>query len=67
VSTKNHLIKDIQKGHRELLKENHCLEACVKELDDELMRTYHSHDFKTDLLDDTRTRLQHTQDELTVT
>jgi peptidoglycan hydrolase CwlO-like protein len=29
-----------------------------------LMRTYHNHDFKTDDLDDTRTRLQHAQDEL---
>jgi peptidoglycan hydrolase CwlO-like protein len=31
------------------------------------MRTYRSHDFKTDLLDDAHTRLQHAQDELTVT
>jgi chromosome segregation ATPase len=29
------------------------------------MRTYHSCDFKTDDLDDTHTRLQHAQDELT--
>jgi peptidoglycan hydrolase CwlO-like protein len=29
------------------------------------MRTYHSRNFKTVDLDDTRTRLQHTQDELT--
>jgi chromosome segregation ATPase len=29
------------------------------------MRTYHTHDFKTDDLDDTRTQLQHAQDELT--
>jgi peptidoglycan hydrolase CwlO-like protein len=36
----------------------------VKELNDELMRTYHSRDFKTDLLDDAQTRLQHAQDEL---
>jgi peptidoglycan hydrolase CwlO-like protein len=28
------------------------------------MRTYYSRDFKTDDLDDTRTRLQHAQDEL---
>jgi peptidoglycan hydrolase CwlO-like protein len=28
------------------------------------MRTYRSHDFKTDDLDDTHTRLQHAQDEL---
>jgi hypothetical protein len=59
VSVKNCLIKDIQKGNRELLQENHCLEACVKELNDELMKTYCSRDFKTDLHDDARTRLQH--------
>jgi hypothetical protein len=29
------------------------------------MRTYHSRDFKTNLLDDVRTQLQHAQDELT--
>jgi peptidoglycan hydrolase CwlO-like protein len=29
------------------------------------MRTYHSRHFKTNDLDDTRTPLQHTQDELT--
>jgi peptidoglycan hydrolase CwlO-like protein len=29
------------------------------------MRTYRSRDFKTNDLDDTHTRLQHTQDELT--
>jgi hypothetical protein len=29
VSSKNHLIKDIQKGNRELLQENHCLETRV--------------------------------------
>jgi chromosome segregation ATPase len=38
---------------------------CIRELNDELMRTYHSRDFKTDDLDDTRIRLQHAQDELT--
>jgi chromosome segregation ATPase len=37
----------------------------IRELNDELMRTYRSCDFKTDDLDDTRTRLQHAQDELT--
>jgi chromosome segregation ATPase len=37
----------------------------IRELNDELMRTYRSHDFKTDNIDDTRTRLQHAQDELT--
>jgi hypothetical protein len=55
VSTKNRLIKDIQKGNCELLQENHHLEACVKELNDELMRTYHNHDVKLDFLDDART------------
>jgi peptidoglycan hydrolase CwlO-like protein len=29
------------------------------------MMTYHSRDFKDDVLDDIRTRLQHAQDELT--
>jgi peptidoglycan hydrolase CwlO-like protein len=40
---------------------------CIKELNDELMRTYHSRDFKVNDLDDTRTRLQQAQDELTTT
>jgi chromosome segregation ATPase len=66
VKAKNRAIKDIQKGNRELLQKNTYLEMSVKELNDELMRTYHSRDFKTDLLDNTRTRLQHAQDELTV-
>jgi hypothetical protein len=39
VSAKNRLIKDIQKGNHELLQQNHCLEARVKELNDEMMRT----------------------------
>jgi septal ring factor EnvC (AmiA/AmiB activator) len=52
VSTKNHLIKDIQKSNRELLQENHRLEVRVKELNDELMRTHHSRDVKSDFLDD---------------
>jgi chromosome segregation ATPase len=64
VSAKNRLIKDNQKGNRELLQENHRLEAHVKELNDELMRTYRSHDVKLDILDDARTRLKNTQDEL---
>jgi hypothetical protein len=34
----------------------------IKELNDELMRTYHICDFKTDDIDDTHTRLQHAQD-----
>jgi hypothetical protein len=66
VSAKNRLIKDIQKGNRELLQKNHRLEAPAKELNDELMRTYCSRDFKTDLLGDAHTRLHHAQDELTV-
>jgi hypothetical protein len=33
----------------------------VKKQNDELMRAYRSRDFKTDNLDDTRTRLQHAQ------
>jgi threonine aldolase len=64
VKAKNCVIKDIQKGNRELLQKNAHLETRVWELSDELMRTYRSHDFKTDDLDDTRTRLQHAQDEL---
>jgi DNA-binding protein H-NS len=65
VKAKNRTIKDIQKGNRELLQKNTRLETRVKELNDELIRTYRNHDFKTDLLDDACTRLQHTQDELT--
>jgi peptidoglycan hydrolase CwlO-like protein len=64
VSAKNCLIKDIQKGNHELLQENYRLEACIKELNDELMRTYRSRDVKSDFLDDARTRLKNTQDEL---
>jgi hypothetical protein len=64
VSAKNHLIKDIQMGNRELLQENHRLEARVKELNDELMRTYRSRDIKSDFLDDARTWLKNTKDEL---
>jgi hypothetical protein len=59
VKAKNRAVKDIQKGNRELLQKNAHLETCVKELNDELMRVYHSHDFKTDNLNDTHTRLQH--------
>jgi predicted nuclease with TOPRIM domain len=67
VSTKNRLIKDIQKGNRELLQENHRLEAHVLELNDELMRTYCSRDVKSDFLNDARTRLKNAQDELIAT
>jgi hypothetical protein len=58
VSAKNCLIKDIQKGNRELHQENHHLEARVKELNAELMRTYRSRDVKSDFLDDARTWLK---------
>jgi hypothetical protein len=64
VKAKNRVIKDIQKGNRELLQKNARLETWIGELNDELMRTYHSRDFKSDDLDDTRTQLQHAQDEL---
>jgi chromosome segregation ATPase len=65
VKAQNRTVKDIQKGNRELLQNNARLETCIKELNDELMRTYRSRDFKADDLDNTRTRLQHAQDELT--
>jgi septal ring factor EnvC (AmiA/AmiB activator) len=55
MKTKNHTVKDIQKGSQELLQKNARLETHVKELNDELMRTYRSRDFKDDDLDDTRT------------
>jgi chromosome segregation ATPase len=64
VKAKNRIVKDIQKGNQELLQKNSRLETRIRELSDELMRTYRSRDFKTDNLDDTRTRLQHAQDEL---
>jgi cell division protein FtsB len=60
VSAKNRLIKDIKKGNRELLQENHRLEAHIKELNDELMRTYCSHYVKSDFLNDARTQLKNT-------
>jgi septal ring factor EnvC (AmiA/AmiB activator) len=64
VKAKNRVVKDIKKGNWELLQKNAHLEMRIQELSDELMRTYHSRDFKTNDLDDTRTRLQHAQDEL---
>jgi hypothetical protein len=64
VKAKNRVVKDIQKGNRELLQKNACLETRIRELSDELMRTYRSRDFKIGDLDDTRTWLQHAQDEL---
>jgi chromosome segregation ATPase len=65
VKAKNHVIKDIQEGNWELLQKNACLESRIRELNDELMRTYHSRDLNTVDLDDTHTWLQHAQDELT--
>jgi chromosome segregation ATPase len=64
VKAKNRIVKDIQEGNRELLQKNTRLETRIRELNDELMRTYRSRDFKTDDLDDTRTQLHHAQDEL---
>jgi hypothetical protein len=64
VKAKNRVVKDIQKGNRELLQKNARLETRIRELSDELMRTYRSRDFKTDDLNNTRTQLQHAQDEL---
>jgi hypothetical protein len=64
VKAKNCTVKDVQKGIRELPQKNTRLETRIRELNDELMRTYHSCDFKTNDLDDTHTRLQHAQDEL---
>jgi chromosome segregation ATPase len=64
VKAKNRVVKDIQKGNQELLQKNARLETRIRELSDELMKTYRSRDFKTYNLDDTRTRLQHAQDEL---
>jgi hypothetical protein len=55
VKAKNRIIKDIQKGNRELLQKNVCLETRIRELSDELMRTYRNRDFNTDDLNDTRT------------
>jgi septal ring factor EnvC (AmiA/AmiB activator) len=55
VKTKNRIVKDIQKGNRELLQKNARLETRIRELNDELMRTYRSRDFMTDDLDDIRT------------
>jgi hypothetical protein len=64
VKAKNRVVKDIQEGNWELLQKNARLETHIRELSDELMRTYRSHYFKTDGLDDTHIRLQHAQDEL---
>jgi chromosome segregation ATPase len=66
VKAKNRIVKDIQKGNRELLQKNVRLETRIRELNNKLMMTYRSCDFKTDDLDDTLTQLQHAQDELIV-
>jgi hypothetical protein len=58
VKAENRVIKDIQMGNRELLQKNARLETRVKELNDELMRTYRNRDFKVDDLDDRRAQLQ---------
>jgi hypothetical protein len=57
VKAKNRTVKDIQEDNRELLQKNARLETRIRELNDELMRTYHSRDFKTDDLDNTHTQL----------
>jgi hypothetical protein len=49
VKAKNHVVKDIQKDNRELLQKNTRLEMRIRELNDELMMTYRSRDFKTDV------------------
>jgi hypothetical protein len=55
VKAQNRVIKDIQKVNRELVQKNVRLEMRIRELNDELMMTYRSHDVKADDLDDTRT------------
>jgi hypothetical protein len=52
VKAKNHVIKDIQEGNRELLQKNTHLEMRIRELNDELRRTYRSRDFKIIRVDD---------------
>jgi hypothetical protein len=42
VKAENHVVKDTQKGNRELLQKNAHLETRVRELNNELMRTYRS-------------------------
>jgi cell division protein FtsB len=57
VKAKNHVVKDIQEDNQELLQNNAHLETRIRELNDELMMTYHSHDFKIDDLEEICTRL----------
>jgi chromosome segregation ATPase len=52
-------------GQPRAFAEEHLPGDAHQGLNDELMMTYHNRDFKTDDLDDTRTRLQHAPDELT--
>jgi chromosome segregation ATPase len=66
VKAKNHAVKNIQKGNRELLQKKACLEMRIKELNNELMRTYCSRDFKTDDLDDLETELHERDEQLEV-
>jgi hypothetical protein len=44
VEIKDCLITDVRKGNRDLLQQNHRLKMRVKELNDELVRMYRSHD-----------------------
>jgi hypothetical protein len=67
VKAQNHAVKNLQEGNRELLQKNAHLETRIRELNDELMRTYRSRDIKTHNLDDTHSRLQHALDNLTAT
>jgi cell division protein FtsB len=55
VEAKHRLIAELQKGNRDLLQQTHTLERCNKELHDDLLRTYHSLNLKTDTLDSTHT------------
>jgi hypothetical protein len=55
MKAKNRAVKDIQKGNRELLQKKVYIETHILELNNELMRTYRSLDFKADGLNDTRT------------
>jgi hypothetical protein len=55
VKAKNRIVKYIHDGNRELLQKNARLKTHIRELNDELMRTYRSRDFKTDDLDDSHT------------
>jgi exonuclease VII small subunit len=47
-----------------LLQQAHSLEKCNKEMNDELIRTYRSLEFKMQSLNSTHIQLQHANDEL---